>query len=68
MDGEEVPVYRADYVFRAVAVGPGEHNVVFRFEPDSYRVGRLVTRIALAVLPVLVLVLAAWGRRRRDQP
>jgi uncharacterized membrane protein YfhO len=68
VDGEEVPVYRADYVFRAVPVGPGEHYVVFRFEPDSYRVGRLVTRIALAVLPALVLVLAAWGRLRRRKP
>jgi uncharacterized membrane protein YfhO len=68
VDGEEVPVYRADYVFRAVPVGPGEHEVVFCFEPDSYRVGRLVTRIALAVLPALVLVLAVWGRCRRRQP
>lgn len=33
VDGEEVPIERADVMFRAVRLPPGEHRVVFRFRP-----------------------------------
>jgi uncharacterized membrane protein YfhO len=31
--GQRVRLLRADYVFRAVALGAGEHRVVFRYRP-----------------------------------
>jgi hypothetical protein len=33
VDGVRVHLLRADYLFRAVALGPGEHRVVFRYAP-----------------------------------
>lgn len=33
LDGEEVPILRADVLFRAIEVPPGRHKVVFRFAP-----------------------------------
>lgn len=33
VDGQRVRLLRANYVFRAVALGPGEHRVVFRYRP-----------------------------------
>src|SRR5439155_8571936 len=33
VDGVAVRNLRADYLFRAVALGPGEHRVVFRYQP-----------------------------------
>jgi hypothetical protein len=33
VDGQRVRLLRADYVFRAVALGAGEHRVVFRYRP-----------------------------------
>ncbi|HET6568172.1 MAG TPA: YfhO family protein [Rhodothermales bacterium] len=35
VDGNPVPIYRADYLLRAVPVPAGEHTVVMRFEPRS---------------------------------
>jgi hypothetical protein len=53
IDGEPARVYRANYVFRAVAVPEGKRTVVFRFEPASYRWGK---RISLAALALVVAV------------
>jgi uncharacterized membrane protein YfhO len=60
VDGREAPLYRADYLFRAAELPAGEHEVVFTFEPASYRVGRIVSAVALAG----VLGLLLFGRRR----
>jgi hypothetical protein len=62
VDGEPATVYRANYVFRAVALPAGVHEVVFRFEPASYRLGKRITWAALAAVPALLLLL--WFRTR----
>jgi len=53
LDGQRTRVWRANYLFRAIEVPPGEHEVEFRFEPDSLKLG-----LALS-LPTLALLLAA---------
>jgi hypothetical protein len=61
VDGQPTPLYRANYLFRAVAVPAGKHEVVFTFLPDSYCWGRLVSLLALAVFLPLGL-LSGLGR------
>jgi hypothetical protein len=61
IDGERVPVRRADFLFRAVPVTEGKHEIVFTFEPESYRRGRI---ISLAALGVVGVVLAGAGLLR----
>ncbi len=41
LDGKKTKIYRADYTFRAVYVPKGKHEVVFKYEPTSFRVGLL---------------------------
>jgi hypothetical protein len=62
VDGAAVPVRRADFLFRAVAVPDGRHEIVFSFAPQSYRIGR---RTSLAALATLAVGLAASFARRR---
>lgn len=59
VDGRAAPVYRADYVFRAVALAAGPHEVVFVFAPRSVRVGAVVSGAAAIAL----LAAAALGDR-----
>ena len=64
LDGIEVPIYRADFAFRAVYLpAPGEHTLVMRFDPWLWKAGLAVTG--------LTLLLAAWAGafawRRRGQ-
>jgi uncharacterized membrane protein YfhO len=55
VDGREAPLLRADYAFRAVALGPGSHRVEFLYQPLMVRVGLLLGLFALLGTAALVL-------------
>jgi hypothetical protein len=63
VDGREVDVRPVDYVFKGVPIGPGTHTVEFRYEPLSWRMGWIVSLVALAGLSATVA--AGVVRRRR---
>ena len=65
--GKDVPIERVDYLFRGVQVGPGEHTVVFRYEPLSWRIGWIVSLVSLAGL-VLAFVIGVRRQRRSRGP
>jgi hypothetical protein len=52
VDGKPTPIYRANFLFRAVALPPGARQVVFTFAPFSYAVGKMIS--GLSVLALLV--------------
>jgi hypothetical protein len=58
VNGKEVTVMTADLLFRAVALDPGQHRVVFAFEPRSVRLGIGVSLAALAILLGVGLVIS----------
>jgi hypothetical protein len=60
VDGRDVPVHRVDYLLRGVLLGPGEHEVQFRYEPASWRIGWIISLLALLI--VAVLCFRAWTR------
>src|SRR5207302_11129676 len=67
VDGQPVTVLRGDVLFRVVPVPAGEHEVEFRFEPASVRLGLSISISALLVL-ICALAFAQAGRsagRRR---
>lgn len=53
IDGQEVPHFRANYLFRALAIPAGEHQIEFRFEPDTYILGEKVS-LAASILLLLI--------------
>jgi hypothetical protein len=56
VDGRPAPVLAADGVFRAVALPPGDHTVVFRYAPSSLRWGLVLTLLCgMAVLAVALV-------------
>lgn len=71
LDGEETPILRANGLYRAVAVPPGKHQVVFDYRPASLRwgvAGSLLSALALAAAPLAARLLGsgrtpAPGRR-----
>ncbi len=64
LDGQSVPVYRADYIFRAVAVPPGQHTVVFEFRPLSLLGGALISGLSLTLFAGIAMA-GMWRVRSR---
>jgi hypothetical protein len=56
VDGVETPVLRADLLFRAVALGPGEHDVEIFFDSPTFYRGAFLSVGGL----VLVILLLTW--------
>jgi hypothetical protein len=56
VDGEPAQVHRANYLFRAVRVPAGRHEIVFHFEPQSLQRGKMIS----AGTAILITLLALW--------
>jgi hypothetical protein len=61
VDGEPAKIERVDYLLRGVVLPAGAHRVDFRYEPKSWRIGWIVSLLALIVLAATAL--AGWRRR-----
>lgn len=61
VNGETVPLLRANFALRAVALPAGEHEVEFVYAADAYRTGRTVASLS-TLLIVLGLVWAPFRR------
>ncbi len=61
VDGKPARILRANYLIRAVALEPGAHEIVFRYRPWSWRIGKTISLISILFFPLL------W-RFRRPRP
>lgn len=43
IDNKQVKIYRANYLFRAINLPVGRHLVTFRYEPFSYKLGKIIS-------------------------
>ena len=55
VDDAPVPILRANYLFRAVAVPAGRHTVTFAYAPRSFALGIGITIASLVIMIVLVV-------------
>lgn len=63
-NGNEIEIYRTDYILRSVWLDKGMHHVEFRYEPISYKIGKIVSCVTLAIL-VLALVMFGIFKDRK---
>lgn len=50
LDGNPVPVERANVLFRAIAVPAGTHHIELLFQPTSFRLGAAISLVAFGLL------------------
>jgi hypothetical protein len=68
VDGAQVPIQRANYLFRSVEVPAGRTRVSFEYDPASVRVGAAIGLLTLAALLGLGAVAAFRARARPGMP
>lgn len=58
VDGKRDKIYRADYILRAVHLGPGKHIIKFTYDPLSFKIGAIVTLVTVLMITIL------WIRKK----
>ncbi len=59
IDGKEVPILKANYVFRAVVVPNGEHEILFVYKDDKFELGSKVS-LGINILVLLLLFVSIF--------
>jgi len=63
VDGVKEKIYRANYAFRGVPLAPGRHEVLFVYDPLSFKLGMALTLTGLVVCTALF-----WKRKKSHFP
>ena len=50
IDGKETEIIRVNYVLRGLSIPPGDHTIVFSFEPPGYQAANIVSFASSLVL------------------
>jgi uncharacterized membrane protein YfhO len=63
IDGTPTPLWRANHAFQALEVPSGRHHVSIVYRDQAFRVGALISLLALALC-----IAAYWILRRSNHP
>ena len=66
-DGKEIPIVKTDYALRGVSIPAGTKKLVLKFEPASYKAGRMTTNIASLLLLIMFAVGIFMEYRNRKE-
>ncbi|HMN89825.1 MAG TPA: YfhO family protein [Saprospiraceae bacterium] len=61
IDGQPAEHIRANYILRAMRVPAGKHTIEFRFDPPTFRRGKLISNIFSSLLLLGLLGMAIYG-------
>ena len=60
VDGRPIEIFRADWILRGAFIPAGEHELVMRFDPPSYKNGEQLSR-ASSISLIILLLLSCTG-------
>ncbi|OGW27841.1 MAG: hypothetical protein A3K09_06870 [Nitrospinae bacterium RIFCSPLOWO2_12_FULL_47_7] len=55
VDGKLAKIYRANYIFRALHLEPGEHQILFRYNPISFKIGAAITLVTILICAIVLV-------------
>ena len=66
VDGTRTEIYRANYLFRMVRVGRGEHYIRFVYPGTTFYIGVALSACAVAIVVVFSVVARRVSRERKQ--
>ena len=54
IDGQKVPIVRANYILRAIVVPAGEHEIVFTYDSDIYNISAKISLFSSIFVVLLI--------------
>jgi hypothetical protein len=67
IDGKPLPIYKADWAFRALAVPAGQHTIVMTYKDSRFENGRMIS-LATNIIAILGLVIGVGTTMKRKKP
>ncbi len=68
LDQHPIPILRGNYLFRVIALPPGEHRITFLLDPLSIKLGIGITGLTLFMLLLTAVYAFLRKGRPQDQP
>ncbi|MCL4804086.1 MAG: YfhO family protein [Anaerolineae bacterium] len=66
VDGRPATIVKSDVMFRGVFIDSGEHEVVFRYRPQTVRVGAWLSAMGVGLLIIAVVVIFRYTSSDRS--
>ena len=67
INGEKAPYFRANYLLRAMSLKAGAYNIEFKFEPQSFLIGKAIATASSAVFIILLIGYMVFRIRKKNQ-
>jgi uncharacterized membrane protein YfhO len=67
VNGQEIPIIRANYLLRALPLKAGNYEVDFKFEPQSYSLGNTIALISSLALIIGALAVIFWQIKKSKE-
>jgi len=66
IDGHETPIYQVNHLLRGIEVPAGEHTIIFRFQPQTYRSASLISAIFTYAVWLALIAICIWHFRSQS--
>lgn len=64
VNGKPAKIYQANYLFRAIRLEPGKHQIIFQYKPKSFYIGTTITGITLISISIFSAVYLLRKKRK----
>ena len=65
IDGVERPLFRADYILRSAVIPAGQHEIVMRYEPKIWRIGKTLAFFSSFIVIMFVIGVVVYPLRKK---